>query len=135
MPLSLSLRTFGKNGLTLAATTVTAFASLAVTGPSTSAATPLADCTAMLNPQYWSWTAQCTAPHTVSVRTDRRWYWLGYPGVTYDTSTTFSRQVVPGTPWNERVFSLPEQITTQLCMTAYQDSTLPIAPRTCYFRA
>lgn len=128
----MALQTFRKNGITLAAVIVTAFAGVALTGPSASTATALADCTARLNPQYWSWTAECTAPHTVSIRTDRRWYWLNSPGVIYTTSTTSSRQVVPGTPWNGRFLSIPEQMTVQLCLTAYQDSTLQIAPRTCH---
>ncbi|NKE58707.1 hypothetical protein FXN61_18575 [Lentzea sp. PSKA42] len=129
----MSLHTFRKAGITLAAV-VTAFAGVMVTGPSASATTALADCTARLNPQYWSWTAQCTAPHTVSIRTDRRWYWLHQPGVIYTTSGTNSRLVEPGTPWQGRNFDIPERMTVQLCLTAYQDSTVLIAPKTCYTR-
>jgi len=101
-------------------------------GPSASADIALADCTASLSPQYWSWTAQCAVPHTVTIRWERRWYWLQSPSTIYNTSGTVSRQVVPGTPWYSRVYTIPEQVTSQLCLTAYQDSTLQITPRTCY---
>lgn len=107
-----------------------AAAGLTVPCASASAGT-LADCTASLSPWSASWTAQCAAPHTVSVRMDRQWYWLTSPGFVYSSSATFSHQVAPGTPWSERIYFIPEQVTVQLCLTAYQDSTLQIAPRTC----
>lgn len=128
----MSLRTFMKTGTALAAVGATAFAGLAVTGPTASAATAFADCTASLNAWYWSWTAQCAVTHTVTIRSERQWYWLQSPGVIHSSTWNFSRQVVPGTPWSDRILPIPETITVQLCLTAYQDSTVQIAPRTCY---
>ncbi|MFC3896638.1 hypothetical protein ACFOWZ_34615 [Lentzea rhizosphaerae] len=120
---------FRKTAIALAAVALTA-----VVAPPASATTALADCTARLSPQYWQWTAQCTAPHTVTIRTDRVWYWLHAPDKVYTDTWRTSREVVPGTPWNAWFLPLPESMTIQLCLTAYQDSTLVIAPTTCYFR-
>jgi hypothetical protein len=104
--------------------------SMVVSAPVGGAATPLADCTANLNPRYSSWTAQCTAPHMVTIRFERWWHWLGSPTVYY-TTRDFSRQVEPGAPWSASIYYVPEQITVQVCLTAYQDSTVLIAPRVC----
>ncbi|MCP2247607.1 hypothetical protein [Lentzea aerocolonigenes] len=120
---------FRKAAIALAAVALTA-----VVAPPASATTALADCTARLNPLAWQWTAQCTAPHKVTIRSDRRWYWLHQPGIVYTTTSTSTREVVPGTPWNGWILPLPESVTVTLCLTAYQDSTLLIAPTTCYGR-
>lgn len=129
----MSPHAFGKTAITLTAAVVTALAGPAVTSPSASAATALADCSANLYPglRSWSWTAQCVAPHTVSIRTQTWWYMLGSPGDIRYSARTTSRQVVPGTPWSERVSPLPEVFVVRICMTAYQDSTLPITPTIC----
>jgi hypothetical protein len=108
----------------------TVIVSMVVSVPAGSAATPLADCTASLNPWSSSWTAQCTAPHMVTIRFERWWHWLGSPVVNY-TTRDYSRQVEPGTPWSTRIYYIPEQITDRVCLTAYQDSTVLIAPRVC----
>jgi hypothetical protein len=125
--------TFRKTAIALTAAVVTTFAGPAVTSPSASAATALADCTANLYPglRSWSWTARCAAPHTVSIRTETWWYWLGSPGDIRHSAWTTSRQVVPGTPWSDRVSPLPEVFVLRMCMSAYQDSTLQIAPTIC----